>query len=98
MNRTGSGLNTGEWLMVEWPVTIVADRYRGVYSGGAWTAWPLEPSELPTEIFEDDLECRAWWVKHRSNAEIPVGVGATPDAALASLRAAARSNGSVDGR
>lgn len=71
----------------DWPVTIVKDRYSGGYSGGAWTAWPLEPRELPAAISEEDVACKRWWTEHRAQPTVPVGVGDTPEDALKALMA-----------
>lgn len=43
------------------PLTIVRDRYSGVYSGGKYTAWNCRPDEIPEEIFLDDVTCSEWW-------------------------------------
>lgn len=63
------------------PVTIVCDRYGGTYSGGAWTAWQLDPWDVPAEVDESDPECCIFW---ENNTE-PVGLGATPQDALQDL-------------
>ncbi len=85
----GGTVNKGwdrKWAESEWPTTIVADRYGGVYAGGAWTAWPVEPREIPGEVFADDVTCKYWWEAHRATASIPVGIGDTPQAAFEALR------------
>lgn len=64
-----------------YPLTIVSDRYTGVYSGGKYTAWNLSASELPDGIDGDDTECMAFW----RNNTIPVGKGRTIGEALANL-------------
>lgn len=40
-----------------YPLTVVADRYSGAYSGGKWTAWNLYPWDVPGGIFGDDCGC-----------------------------------------
>ena len=67
------------WL---YPVTIISDRYGGVYSGGAWTAWPVETWEVPDDARGDDGDC-SWFWQHHSDSKI--GKGKTPDEALADL-------------
>ena len=67
-----------------YPVTIVTARYSGLYEGGRWLAWPLDPGTLPTGWDGDDSECAFFW----STYEEPVGKGATPAAALAALKRA----------
>lgn len=62
-----------------YPVTVVKDRFGGVYSGGAYTAWNLEPWELPNEIAGGDMICCDFWADNR-NRQI-CGKGATPDEA-----------------
>lgn len=64
-----------------YPLTIIQDRYNGIYSGGKFTAWNLYPDELPEEAFGDDVTCRCFW----ADQEIMVGRGDTPDEALAML-------------
>ena len=75
------------WAESHWPTTIIADRYGGIYAKGAWTAWPLEPEEIPREVFADDVTCKLWWEAQRATASIPVGVGDTPQAAFEALKA-----------
>lgn len=44
-----------------YPLTIVKDRYTGVYSGGEWTAWCCDADEVPPEISSCDLACSDFW-------------------------------------
>lgn len=62
---------------VIYPTTIVQDRYGGCYSGGEYTAWLLEPWEVPGEIGCGDLICGAFWAENT----LPYGKGDTPDEA-----------------
>jgi hypothetical protein len=48
------------WLRTAWPLTVVFDRYGGVYSDAEWTAWPLEPAEIPEAVCGNDADCQAW--------------------------------------
>lgn len=64
-----------------YPLTIVADRYGGVYSHGAFTAWNLNTDEVPAEIASDDVSCMNFWDKNT----IPCGKGATVEEAVANL-------------
>lgn len=66
-----------------YPLTIIKDRYSGVYSGGEYTAWNLAHDEIPTAIDEDDVTCRNFW---KSNHIIPIGVGMTIEEAVESLK------------
>lgn len=60
-----------------YPLTIVADRYGGCYSGGAYTAWQMEPWEVPSDISDGDLDCSIFWADN----ELICGKGSTPDEA-----------------
>ena len=66
---------------VIYPLTITADRYTGAYSGGVFTAWNLEPSEVPKEPFEGDVGCATYWVENY----YVCGKGDTPEEAVANL-------------
>ncbi len=66
-----------------YPVTIVQTRYGGIYEGGAWAAFLSRPEEIPPDAFGGDSVCVSWW----SDFVYAVGVGATPDSALADLKA-----------
>ena len=63
------------------PITIVFDRYGGMYSGGSWTAWYLRENELPIGPRLEDTDCDLFWAQNK----IPVGIGGTPDKALIDL-------------
>ena len=69
-----------------YPLTIVADRYGGVYSQGTFTAWNLDTDEVPTEIASDDVTCMNFWNKNT----IPCGKGATVEEAVGNLYIALR--------
>lgn len=66
-----------------YPTTIVVARYGGTYEGGMWLAFPCEPEELPSDPFDDDVTCDAWWCNN-AMAKL-VGRGATPTAAFEDL-------------
>ena len=57
-----------------YPVAIIATRYGGTYEGGAWAAFPLDPWQVPTDPFADDMACAAWWEQFAH----AVGVGDAP--------------------
>jgi hypothetical protein len=66
-----------------YPVTIIATRYGGTYEGGRYAAFNMDEDDIPGEATAGDHECKTWW---RDVAPgLPVGVGATPDAALVAL-------------
>lgn len=64
-----------------YPLTITADRYTGVYSGGAYIAWNLDADEVPDDIYSDDCGCHNFWLHN----EIVCGKGRTVSEALANL-------------
>lgn len=66
-----------------YPITIVLDRYFGVYSGGIYTAWNLHPENVPKEIDGSDSECMDYWNTNKALC----GKGNTPNAAIDSLLA-----------
>jgi hypothetical protein len=65
----------------QYPLTIISTRYGGGYEGGLWAAFPLRPEEIPLEATGDDIECQDWW----EDPPVAVGLGATPDRAVAAL-------------
>ena len=67
-----------------YPLTIKADRYSGVYSGGKYTAWPYSESDIPDEVFADDVSCAHMWSVIKTERQ-HVGVGCTPSVALVDL-------------
>ena len=64
-----------------YPVTIIKDRYDGVYSQGKWTAWPIGIQHIPLAQDDGDSECNIFWDQY----DKPVGKGDTPDKAFADL-------------
>ena len=69
------------WIRIQYPVTIVSDRYYGCYSGANWLAFPLYVEEIPEEVGGGDMEEMCFW----DNYKEPVGKGGTPDTALKDL-------------
>lgn len=67
-----------------YPLTIIADRYSGVYSGGAYTAWPGDEEDVPDEVSMDDVTCAHEWGVIKSERQ-HVGIGCTPSVALVDL-------------
>jgi hypothetical protein len=67
-----------------YPLTIKADRYSGVYSGGEYTAWPCNEADIPDEVFADDVSCAHEWGVIKSERQ-HVGIGCTPSVALVDL-------------
>ena len=60
-----------------YPMTIVKDRFGGTYSGGAYTAWNLEPWEIPGDLLAGDTSCCEFLLHSR----LIYGKGNTPDEA-----------------
>lgn len=65
-----------------YPLTVVKDRYTGTYSGGKFTAWNLEPNEVPLEIQDSDVPCACFW---RGEKEVLAGRGEAPILAISDL-------------
>ncbi len=73
--------NVNTWLSRQYPLTIIRDRYNGIYSGGNWIAFPLRIDEIPAAVNSNDEDCVTFW---ESYAE-PYGLAESPDAALSDL-------------
>ena len=67
-----------------YPLTIVLDRYTGVYSGGKFTAWWRDADQVPSEISADDVTCANYWFSEERNEEC-IGKGDTIEDAVADL-------------
>jgi len=66
-----------------YPLTIIADRYNGAYSGGQFLAFNVVCDALPEEVDGEDLECSRFW-----NGECDkwvIGVADSPNEALLDL-------------
>lgn len=44
-----------------YPLTIIHDRYGGVYSGGNFTAWPYDHWDIDDGVDGDDVSCMTYW-------------------------------------
>ena len=64
-----------------YPLTIIADRYSGTYSGGVYLAWNLVPDAIPEGVEYDGDDGMDFW----ENNEIVCGKGNTVSEALADL-------------
>lgn len=54
------GVKLPFWDIVQepiYPLTIIADRYDGTYSGGKYLAFNMDFDEMPEEIIGDDVSC-----------------------------------------
>lgn len=70
-----------EWLSVKYPLTIIRDRYDGVYSRACWLAFPLDYDEIPEDVTGDDVVCSLFWETYKE----PVGKGAYANDAVIDL-------------
>ena len=69
-----------------YPLTIVMDRYTGVYSGGIFTAWNLDVDEVPWEIAGSDNTALTIFEEIESGErDLVYGIGRTPDDAAIDL-------------
>ena len=76
-----------------YPLTVIKDRYTGVYSGGVFTAWNEDYYNIPSDISDDDITCMAFWsdylVSKKFNVDgnpLAVGIGSTADEAMKDLQ------------
>ncbi len=69
--------------MVEKPISSynLSRQIWGTYSGGAFTAWPLLPDQVPDQAWGSDVDC----VYLYRGKEYLVGLGDTPSLALQDL-------------
>ena len=66
-----------------YPLTIIADRYTGSYSGGAFTAWNCEYYEIPLDAASSDGLCGEFW--ETAHDKYLIGTGDTPREAMLDL-------------
>ena len=79
-------MNIGDVYKDLYPLTIVMDRYTGTYSGGIFTAWNLDPDEVPKEICWDDSTVMQFFADIRNGRRnLVYGIGGTPDEAAMDL-------------
>lgn len=50
-----------------YPLTIITDRYSGVYSGAKYLAINRNYDEIPLEIDGNDVTCMEWWDEFYQN-------------------------------
>lgn len=68
-----------------YPLTIINDRYGGVYSGGKYTAWNLYYNQIPDGVDGDDISCSNFWEANKQNEIYVVGLGKTINKSLQDL-------------
>lgn len=75
-----------------YPVTIIKDRYNGIYSKFSYTAFYANLHWLVSEYegyCGDDASCREWWINARREQYIIngsfIGGGGSPNIALKDL-------------
>jgi hypothetical protein len=73
--------NVNTWLSRRYPLTIIRDRYNGIYSGGDWIAFPFRIAEILVVVNSNDEDCMAFW----ENYTEAYGLSKSPDAALSDL-------------
>lgn len=66
-----------------YPLTIVADRYSGTYSGGEYLAFNLDSDEIPQGVLGDDVTAMEFWDYY--SPYYIVGKGRTVSEALSDL-------------
>ena len=74
-----------------YPLTVIMDRYSGVYSGGYFTAWNRYSQEIPSQVDSSDGVAMVFWDNyHRKEKNLEdgyqmVGFGETAEAAIKDL-------------
>ena len=67
-----------------YPLTIINDRYGGLYSGAHYLAFNLEPWDVPRGIsWGGDVDCAEFWGEE--SVQYIIGKGDTPEEALNDL-------------
>lgn len=74
-----------------YPLTIIQDRYSGLFAGGTFTAWNREFNCIPDEVDGGDFDSIDFWEDYWSNYNKitrdfdVIGVGNTPNDAVEDL-------------
>lgn len=69
------------WIKIKYPITVVADRYGGLYTEGEWLAFPLRPEDVPRQSNGSDIAQLDFLESYHE----PYGIGPTPDVAVNQL-------------
>lgn len=68
------------------PLTVIADRYNGIYSGGKFLAFNCLANEVPDIVNASDASCSRFWSKfYQTTSILPIGVGQTVEEAVGNL-------------
>jgi hypothetical protein len=69
-----------------YPLTIIKDRYNGIYSGGGYLAFNIEHTEIPNDVSSNDSVCSDFWdIEQRGLLTLQIGKGRTPNDAVDDL-------------
>ena len=79
-----SRFNAAFWEEIYFPLTLIADRYSGTYSGAQFTAWPLYARDIPHGAVANDVTCADFWADEE-HLKYPIGKGKTPQEAYDNL-------------
>lgn len=71
------------WLRESYPLTIIADRYGGCYSGAKFLAFPFDLDQIDMDVCGGDPECWNFWDEYDDF----VGKGGTIAEAVGNLKA-----------
>lgn len=74
----------GEAVEDIYPLTVIMDRYCGTYSGGLYTAWNMDYSEISEAVTGDDVSCSLFFELCRDRGII-YGKGRTMELAVIDL-------------
>lgn len=66
------------------PLTIITDRYGGIYSGGKYLAFNMEPWQVPKGVDGSDIDCAEFWDDNCK--EYLIGKGDTIQEAVDNLK------------
>ena len=78
-------MNLEQKILRLYPLTVICDRYSGVYSGGKYLAFNNSFDEIPFEICSGDANCMIFWAEENKYPVYTIGKGDTPLEALEDL-------------
>ena len=65
-----------------YPLTVILDRYNGVYSDAKYLAFNMYPDLIPYGVMGDDMDCSDFWGEKHT---FPIGKGNTAQEAIDNL-------------